>query len=1278
MAHLSLSLLGPFQVTLDGEPVTSFESNKVRALLAYLTVEADRPHHREVLLGLLWPDWPERSARANLRNALSKLRRTIGDHDAAQPFLLVTRETIQFNRASDYWLDVTAFTEGVAAGISRKPIDRQTLQALEEAVNLYRGDFLEGFSVKDSSAFDDWALLAREQLHRQALEALCYLAQQYEACGELEYAVGFARRQVALEPWQEGAHQQLMRLLALNGQRSVALAQYETCCRLLREELDVEPAPETTQLYQRIRDGEVGASGPSVAPLGEHVVPMPAFLDQERPRETERTIFVARERQLAQLNAYLARALAGKGQVVFVTGGPGRGKTALMEEFARQALATHPDLLVACGTCSAYLGAGDPYLPFREVMGILTADVEARWATGAITRDHAWRLWTALPLTVQTLVDCGPHLIDIFAPTLLSRLAAAAPNSAAWYQRLRALIERQRIRPEYLEQRHLFGQYTNVLCALANQHPLLLLLDDIQWADAASIGLLFHLGRRLAVEGHRILVVSAYRPEEVALDRDGAETLPPSGVAQDERHPLEKVLNEFKRHFGDVWVDLTQVDQTEGRRFVDVFLDSEANCLGEAFRTALFRHTQGHPLFTIELLRTMQERGELVRDADANGAWAAGPTLNWDTLPARVQAVIQERLGRLERTSRKMLTIASVEGERFTAQVIAHVQDIPEREVLQALTHRLGMRHRLVRELGETQVDHRFVSRYRFSHRLFQRYLYESLSPGERRLLHWEVAAALEKLYLGCTEEIAVELARHYAGNAEQERHYARMAGERAAEQYANDEAVGYLSRALDLTPEMDKATRFDLLLTREKVYDVQGNRDAQAGNLEALRALATALDDDVRRTKVALRTARYAEFKSDWPAAIAAAQMAIHLAQSTQDVRSEAMGYLWWGRALWRQGDHTAARSRLEQALALAHSAASRQEEADSLRNLGIVYYGQSDYDRAQEYWEQALPIYREIGDRRGEWATISNFGTVFADQGDYAEAGICWKHALRICREIGDRWGEAVELYSIGRSLIFRGDYAGARACWEQALPIYREIDDRLGEAGVLVEFGRVSGLQGDYAGANPHYERALRLYRETGDRSGEARALALLGLCSHHRGDGAAAQRSCQQAQLIAQDLGNRHLEGGALTILSHALVGLGHLAEAADAYRHALDLWREAGLHNLATEPLAGLAHIYLAQGDLAQALTNVEQVLSLLGTAPLGFSDDPFPVYLTCYRVLRASQDPRAQEILMTAFNLLQELASKIEDEGLRRSFLENVAAHRDLLAAWEEISTLTQ
>ncbi|MGD2177518.1 MAG: BTAD domain-containing putative transcriptional regulator, partial [Anaerolineae bacterium] len=327
MAHLLLHLLGPLQITLAGEPVTDFESDKVRALLAYLAVKADRPHRRDALAGLLWPDWSDRAARKNLRTALSNLRQAIGDrtssgdHRATPPFLLITRDTIQFNTASDHWLDVSAFAASVEA-------DPPAVPQLEEALALYRGSFLEGFFLRDSAAFDDWSLIVRERLRRQALGALHQLAGHYERRGDYEQAQAHAWRQVELEPWRESAHRQLMRLLALSGQRGAALAQYDTCQRVLAEELGVEPAEETTELYEQIRDGELErlADARTATELTERkprMVGACPYRGLGSFREVDAPFFFGRE----DFTARLAEAVGGKPLVVVVVGSSGCGKS---------------------------------------------------------------------------------------------------------------------------------------------------------------------------------------------------------------------------------------------------------------------------------------------------------------------------------------------------------------------------------------------------------------------------------------------------------------------------------------------------------------------------------------------------------------------------------------------------------------------------------------------------------------------------------------------------------------------------------------------------------------------------------------------------------------------------------------------------------------------------------------------------------------------------------------------------------------------------------------
>ena len=232
MARLCLNLLGTYQVTLNGAPITDFESDKVRALLAYLAVESERPQRRETLAGLLWPDMSDRDARANLRHGLANLRKVLGDQGATEPFLCIDRQTLQFNTASDFQLDVKTFGDAItttsAHAHSRMEDCELCMVRLLEAAALYTGDFLAGFSLP-SDLYEAWTVTQREKLHIQALDLLDHLAAHYEHIGDFGAAQRYAQHQVDLEPWRESAHRQLMRALVLSGQRGMALAQFEAC-----------------------------------------------------------------------------------------------------------------------------------------------------------------------------------------------------------------------------------------------------------------------------------------------------------------------------------------------------------------------------------------------------------------------------------------------------------------------------------------------------------------------------------------------------------------------------------------------------------------------------------------------------------------------------------------------------------------------------------------------------------------------------------------------------------------------------------------------------------------------------------------------------------------------------------------------------------------------------------------------------------------------------------------------------------------------------------------
>lgn len=328
MPNLQLALLGSWQMHLAGQPVTHFPTTKVQALLAYLAVEAQSAHTRDALIGLFWAEYSADSARQNLRKTLQRLRQIL-----PAAYLHATSQTIQFDPASDYHLDVTAFTRLVAPcrhQLVAVPLTCSVcIDQLEQAVALYRGDFLAHFFVEESPAFEEWLLLKREWLRREALGALQQLTAYHQRQEAYDRAYAYAWRQLELDPVREEAHQQIMSILALRGQPSEALAQYERCRKILADELDVEPSQETSKLYEQIRAGQFGRvirpSPIPLAPLPPGKRPLPL-----RTLPTPLTTFLGREQELAD-----GRRLLAAHRLITLTGVGGTGKTRLALEIAR-------------------------------------------------------------------------------------------------------------------------------------------------------------------------------------------------------------------------------------------------------------------------------------------------------------------------------------------------------------------------------------------------------------------------------------------------------------------------------------------------------------------------------------------------------------------------------------------------------------------------------------------------------------------------------------------------------------------------------------------------------------------------------------------------------------------------------------------------------------------------------------------------------------------------------------------------------------------------------
>ncbi len=1149
---LSLSLLGVFQVNLKGQPVTEFYSSKVRALLAYLAVEAGREHARPVLAALLWPDWDDRAALGNLRFSLSKLRQAINDHQALPPFLLINRDTIQLNPSADVSVDVHLFQQELRASqwesaeVHGQPLSviRAATEHLTTAIRLYRGSFLEGFTVGDSAAFEEWALIQREQLDREARRALHGLTALYTRLGDYATAERYVRQLLDMDPWDELANRRLMTVLLQGGQRNAALRHYAAYEEELAKELGCEPEDETQALAAQIRDGSLPQPQPSPlvpsAPPGQGP---PAVAVQPSSR------FVAREHELARLNALLEQALAGQGGLALIAGEAGSGKTALLDEFARRASRAHDDLLVLCGSCNAHAGAGDPYLPFREILQTLAGDVEGKRASGMLSLAQARRAWEALPAVGEALVEHGPDLIDTFVPgeALLRRIegfpgppgagrphghtdpaaSPGRPSGQVWLPQLREIVRRAREAATpgagpgaTIPQPDLFAQVTQVLHAVSVGRPLHLAIDDLQWADGGTAALLFHLGRRLA--GSRILLICAYRPAAIAPQSAfgaGTRSEPGAGVGA--------ILQEMTREWGDVLIDL---DRADGRAFVEAYVDGEPNRLGEAFRQALYEHTGGNPLFTVELLGSLKRDGTLVQDEA--GRWVEAAAPDWTCWPPKVEAVITGHLAALPDEDRTLLQAASVQGEQFTAEVVARVLGWDEETAIRRLSGPLRTAHRLVEavSLDRLASTGRRLSHYRFRHALLQASAYRSLDAVQQAQLHETTGRALEAIYAlpagssveALRQALAPDLARHFeaAGMPMEAARYRLEAGRWAVRLLAHAEAIAHLEAglsSLEGVPASRERQSLELALLLALVNPAVLQQGFQSPSVK--RALARlfelaqhpALQDDPQRLTALSLLALASSWSADPERGQRVGEQLLALTPSAgpgsaQDGDRQFLMLAHWvlGHSYLVRGQLLAAREHLDQALALHDPEASHplglvfpgEPSVMGRAVLGIVLWLLGYPEQGRGNIQQALALAQDIEQPSTAAFTHLLAGTLYLVGRDETEA---LKHAqaLQALDEAGQIYLAWAEILAGGaggggpRSELERG-----LAQAEEAESALKGIDSGVGHGMQLLVQAQMLAQAGRTEMALGAMDRALAWIERTGVRVLEAEVWRMRG--------------------------------------------------------------------------------------------------------------------------------------------------------------------------------------
>lgn len=689
--------------------------------------------------------------------------------------------------------------------------------------------------------------------------------------------------------------------------------------------------------------------------------------------------FVARERELYQLDMALQRALTGRGNIVFLTGEAGVGKTALATEFIKHAQAANPTLLVAPSSCKNQ-NVPEPYLPFREVLGLLTGDVEDSLAQGTITAEMAQQLQAILPTSAQILTDVGSALIDTFVSKddLSLRGQELGDNSQIWLNNLQneTPVPGQ---PD-LTQAIIFEQYVTVLQALADQYPIIIWIDNLQWADASSMSLLFHLGESI-IDQNAILIIGCYRPEQVTLQ-------------QEFTYSIDRVVEEFESYIGEIEICLDSTSEIDSLEFIDALLDLMPNRLDEGFRRDLFRYTAGQPLFMIELIENMQARGELV--TDENGYWVTGPTLNWEILPQKVEDLLEERISQLDSSTQVLLSAASVEGLEFTLEVLAQVCSLSQEMVTEKLNSEFAQDIRLVNFRGYQRQGAQNLTLYQFRHNFTQKYLYSNLSEKERVLYHREVGQALANLYGDQGHKIAAQLAWHFqqAGITEKAVEYFQLVADRAAHVYAYKEAITYYKQAIEMAVQLgaDQKVLLHLYSQLGRILELNSQFNQALDIYQDLERLAQERGD--RQLELAALNAR---------------------------VVIQAMPTPLYDA---HQGEILARR-----ALLLSRELGVRSAESQVLWNLCKLYYMEGDYQDSITYGEKGLSLARELELPEQVALFLNDLSRPYGLLGQTS-------HALTKLQEATDLWRKLNNLPMLADSLNSASAQHVRRGEFDQAL--------------------------------------------------------------------------------------------------------------------------------------------------------------------------------------------------------------------------------------------------
>jgi len=871
-------------------------------------------------------------------------------------------------------------------------------------------------------------------------------------------------------------------------------------------------------------------------------------LGLQEHRIRERRPLVGRDEEWQAIHALTDRSLAGEMQVLTITGDVGLGKSRLLDEVMAHWAEEHGALSVGA-TCPSF-GRHTPYLPWldllRALFGFNPADsnLVKLEKVGALLQetDPTWRDWTAL---IGRLLG-----MDVAETDLVRALDAQA------------------------RQRTIFRVVTGLVEHVASRQPVLLAIDDLQWADDTSVELVNHVARHAT--GRPLLLVLANRPEEGAASILKVADLP---------YHTELCLKEL-------------TDEAS-LRLLDMLLPTTPQMPPHLKRLILDK-ARGNPLFIEEVAYSLVEN-YLTLD-EASGTYRARTDLEQIEIPDSVNRVIMSRIDRLDESSRNVLRVASVIGQEFEHWLLNAIYPYRQAE---------GELHERLAELSQREILENLYPDllYLFRHVLTREVAYESLLYADRRRLHRDIGKSIEIQRAGQLAEYWEVLAYHFGLAEEWEKalSYYLQAGRKAQSIYANEDAIHHFRQALKAA-EREPGSGEHQLAAHEglsEVLDTLGNYDEALAHIYQAQDLVMVVgyspEDTARRlADLCRKTAAIYEKKSDYDTASNWLRGGLIVLEGMEVIEAAHI-YLLGAGINQRQGKHEEAIAWCQKSLAIAShikTRAGQQVVGHAYYNLGGIYLRRGDLVGAVEYCRTSVQVYQQIGDIVGLSRAHINLANAYAEQGNWPRVTEHYLQALEITRKIGDVYHQAMITLNLGGVYADQGDMDQASSYYQQSLRMWQELNSTYAIALLHNNMGAVALRRDNPDEALALLQKSLELFQQIGSGDFLPEVYRHLAEAYLERGELGEALNYARQSLGLSQEQEMRLEEGAAHRALGQVYLVRQELGQAEQELQDSLHILEELNSRYEIGKTRFQLACLYHGQGKQAQMRESLEQAMAI--------------------------------------------------------------------------------